>query len=303
MIALFGAVALGIAAVAVAFLLNIDRDKNETPIAPALFPTSGQPAGGGSSQLAGKPAGQPVDLSTMSPREAADRLFNRIMMASEQGDTGEALRFVPMALQAYGQLDRLDADAHYHLGRIHAVVGDLDNTRKQIGMLKQLVPNHLLGIILEHSVAEQSRDTDAATRAYAAFVAAYDTETNAGRREYADHRTTIEKFRKAAGESGVALVVSGLAGAAQEGADLFTKTCAICHGQNASGSETGPPLVHRIYEPSHHDDNSFYRAAEQGVQAHHWSYGDMPPAPGVSIQDMKKIISYVRALQVANGIR
>ncbi len=299
MIALFGAVVLGIAAVAVAFLLNIDRDNGEALIAPALFPTSGQ----GSSQLAGEPAGQAVDLSTMTPREAADRLFNRIMMASEQGDTGEALRFVPMALQAYGQLATLDADAQYHLGRIHAVAGDLDGIRKQIGILKQYAPNHLLGIILEHAVAEKARDKDAASQAYAAFVAAYDTEITTVKQEYADHRTTIENFLKTAGESRAALTLAGLAGAAREGAGLFAKTCAICHGQNASGSDKGPPLVHIIYEPSHHDDNSFYRAAKQGVPAHHWSYGDMPPAPDVSNRDMSKIIAYVRALQAANGIR
>ncbi len=325
MIALFGAVVLGIVAVGVTFLRDIEPDKNEMPMAPALFPTapalfptspalfptgsqgpsqgasqgSSQPAGAGSSLG----AGQLVDLSTMTPREAADRLFNRIMMASEQGDTVEALRFVPMALQAYGQIGTLDADARYHLGRIHAVVGDLENTRKQIGILKQFTPNHLLGIILEHDVAEQLRDKDAAAQAIAAFVAAYDTERNAGRQEYADHRVTIENFRKAAGESPVALVASGLVGAAREGAELFVKACAICHGRNASGSERGPPLVHRIYEPSHHGDDSFYRAAEQGVQAHHWSFGDMPPASGVSTQELGKIIAYVRALQVASGIR
>lgn len=42
--------------------------------------------------------GGPPDLSKMAPREAADRLFNRIMMASEQGNQAEALRFVPMAI-------------------------------------------------------------------------------------------------------------------------------------------------------------------------------------------------------------
>lgn len=298
-IALFGAVALGLVAVVAALLLNLEPDNSNAPIAPALFPTPGQ----GSSQLAGQPAGQAVDLSTLTPREAADRLFNRIMMASEQGDTGEASRFVPMALQAYGQLATLDADAHYHLGRIHAVVGDLDSVRKQIGILRQFAPNHLLAIVLEHAVAEQLRDKAAAAQAYAAFVAAYDTEITAVRQEYADHRTTIENFRKVAGESGAALTVAGLVGAAEEGAGLFAKTCAICHGQNASGSEKGPPLVHKIYEPSHHDDNSFYRAVKQGVQAHHWSFGDMPPAPGVSNRDMSKIIAYIRALQVANGIR
>ncbi len=314
MIALFGAVVLGIVAVGVAFLRDIEPDKDEMSMAPALFPTSpalfptgsegsSQPAGMPAGQPAGAGSGQPVDLSTRTPREAADRLFNRIMMASEQGDSGEALRFVPMALQAYGQLGTLDADARYHLGRIHAVTGDVDGVRKQIGILNRFAPNHLLAIILEHSVAEQVRDKDAAAQAIAAFVAAYDTESNAGRQEYADHRITIENFRKAAGESPVALAAPGLVGAAGEGAELFVKACAICHGRNASGSERGPPLVHRIYEPSHHGDDSFYRAAEQGVQAHHWSFGNMPPATGVSTQELAKIIAYVRALQVAIGIR
>ena len=306
-IAVFGAAALGIVAVTVAVLLNGDPERSETRIAPALFPTSregpNQPTGGGPSQQAGGQPGQAVDLSTMTPREAADRLFNRIMMASEQGDIAEVLRFAPMALQAYGQLGTLDADAHYHLGRIHAAVGDLDNTRKQIRMLKQFAPNHLLGIVLEHAVAEQARDGAAAAQAYAAFAAAYTAESITERREYAEHRRTIEKFRQAAGGSQATLTVAGLADPAGEGAGLFAKTCAICHGQNASGSDKGPPLVHQIYEPGHHDDNSFYRAARQGVQAHHWSFGDMPPAPGVSNRDMSEIISYVRALQVAAGIR
>lgn len=40
-------------------------------------------------------SGTEPDLSKMTPREAADRLFNRIMTASEQGNRAEARRFVP----------------------------------------------------------------------------------------------------------------------------------------------------------------------------------------------------------------
>ena len=46
---------------------------------------------------AGSTLSQAPDLSKMTPREAADRLFNRIMTAAERGDTQEALRFVPMS--------------------------------------------------------------------------------------------------------------------------------------------------------------------------------------------------------------
>ena len=69
-----------------------------------------------------------------------------------------------------------------------------------------------------------------------------------------------------------------------------------------TGTDQGPPLVHKLYEPGHHTDAAFYRAATQGVVSHHWSFGNMPPVPGVSRRSVTKIVAYVRALQRANGI-
>jgi hypothetical protein len=139
-------------------------------------------------------SGQPVDLSTMSSREAADRLFNRVMMAEEQGDKQEVLQFAPKAIQAYGLVDNLDADAYYHIGLIHAAMGDLGMMRKQVEMLKQVSPDHLLGLMLEYDAAEQSGDLDTAAKAAAAFAAAYVSEIKAGRPEYEAHRKTVDKF-------------------------------------------------------------------------------------------------------------
>ncbi|NRF11385.1 MULTISPECIES: c-type cytochrome [Agrobacterium] len=45
--------------------------------------------------------------------------------------------------------------------------------------------------------------------------------------------------------------------AAKRGAVTFDTTCAACHGINAAGTDVGPPLIHRIYEPSHHSDYAF----------------------------------------------
>ncbi|MFQ5508709.1 MAG: c-type cytochrome [Leptospirillia bacterium] len=87
-----------------------------------------------------------------------------------------------------------------------------------------------------------------------------------------------------------------------DGAGLFTNHCAGCHGEGARGSDQGPPLVHKIYEPSHHPDMAFYRAASAGVRAHHWGFGNMPPIDGVKTGEMTAIISYVRALQRDAGI-
>ncbi len=87
-----------------------------------------------------------------------------------------------------------------------------------------------------------------------------------------------------------------------DGRALFDKNCATCHGAQGKGSSNGPPLVHRIYEPNHHGDGAFYRAAAQGVRAHHWQFGNMPPIAGVTTRDVEQIIAYIRALQRANGI-
>jgi mono/diheme cytochrome c family protein len=89
---------------------------------------------------------------------------------------------------------------------------------------------------------------------------------------------------------------------AARGAALFDAHCAACHGANAAGSNAGPPLVHRIYEPSHHGDGAFQRAVAQGVRPHHWGFGPMPPIAGVSPREVSLITAYVRELQRANGI-
>ena len=87
-----------------------------------------------------------------------------------------------------------------------------------------------------------------------------------------------------------------------DGERLYNDNCARCHGRRASGSGVGPPLVHVVYEPSHHGDIAFQRAAALGVAAHHWRFGNMPPVPGVSEASVERITAYVRWLQRAAGI-
>ena len=88
------------------------------------------------------------------------------------------------------------------------------------------------------------------------------------------------------------------------GETAFTAKCASCHGENAAGRNgMGPPLVHKIYEPSHHGDHAFLLAAQNGVRAHHWPFGDMAPVEGLTHSDVANIVAYVRALQRANGIQ
>ena len=99
-----------------------------------------------------------------------------------------------------------------------------------------------------------------------------------------------------------ALIVPDLTREQEAGRVLFDAKCATCHGPNASGSDQGPPLVHRICEPSHHGDMAFLLATRQGVRAHHWRFGNMPAVGNITEDEVVQITAYVRALQRANGI-
>ncbi len=99
-----------------------------------------------------------------------------------------------------------------------------------------------------------------------------------------------------------AATVPVLSDTARAGEQVFNANCALCHGMNAAGANQGPPLVHQVYEPAHHQDFAFRNAVRNGVPAHHWLFGDMPPVSGVSDDDVGRIICYVRELQLANGI-
>ena len=92
-------------------------------------------------------------------------------------------------------------------------------------------------------------------------------------------------------------------GNAAIGKGIFDNACASCHGENAAGTNgLAPPLVHKIYEPSHHADEAFQRAASLGVKSHHWPFGDMPPVQGLTRGDVTMVVAYIRTLQRANGI-
>lgn len=87
-----------------------------------------------------------------------------------------------------------------------------------------------------------------------------------------------------------------------QGEQLFADNCARCHGDAADGTDLGPPLVHRLYEPGHHPDSSFQNAVRNGVISHHWEFGDMPPVAGLSESEVTQIIAYIRDLQREGGI-
>ncbi len=157
--------------------------------------------------LAGGAAGRPApDISSLSPREQADRLFERIVLAHERGDTGEVRFFRPMALQAYQQLGALDHDARYHLGLIHTLTGNPQAALAQADSITADEPGHLLAALLRQRAALALGDAAAGRAAYRDFLANYATEVAANRPEYQAHEPVISAFRaeaeRAVGEAG-----------------------------------------------------------------------------------------------------
>ena len=106
-----------------------------------------------------------------------------------------------MALQAYGQLGELDNDGHYHVGLLHVTVGDTGSAQAELDVIRQSVPNHLLGIQLEHAIAQALGDKNQVRQAYRSFLDAYDAEIATGRAEYRGHRGGIDSFRDRAAEA------------------------------------------------------------------------------------------------------
>lgn len=196
----------GVAVVALAAVVLVPRPGGgesaaapvvQAPLAgPVAGPAAGGPATGGDPRA--------VDLSSMTPREAADRLFNRVMENVSRGDTAQARAFLPMAIGAYGRVETLDVDGRYHLASLHLIGGDAVAAAAQADSILAVEPNHLFGLFVRGQAAGQQGDEAAARTAYQRFLAEFETETAKSRPEYRDHAQSLpamrDEARRAAGQ-------------------------------------------------------------------------------------------------------
>jgi hypothetical protein len=142
--------------------------------------------------------GRAPDISTMTPRERFDRLFNRIMQAGERNDSLEVRRFTPMALGAYQQLDEHDIDARYHAAVLHLGAGDFAPAYALADSILGESPHHLFGYIIRGTAAGFQGDAAARDRAEREFLRNYPAEMAAKRVEYLEHKPVIEDFKNEA---------------------------------------------------------------------------------------------------------
>jgi len=143
-------------------------------------------------------AGPAPDISQMSPQERFDRLFSRVMEAGAQQDSAAVVNFTPMALGAYSQLDRFDDAARYRAALIRIQVGEFAGARALSDTILVETPHHLLGLVIQGSVASFQGDAEALGATYRDFLSHYDEQLGSGRPEYVSEQAVIESFREAA---------------------------------------------------------------------------------------------------------
>ena len=163
-----------------------DGPEDARPANPAAGPAPG----------AGPAAG--IDLASMTPREAADRLYDRIMRAASAGDTAEALAFLPMALGAYDLVIPLDADGHYHVSLLHALGGEHQMAREAADRALADAPNHLLLLGAAARAASELGDQLGADAYHDRLLEAWDGEQARGLEEYSMHAIPLAEMRRAA---------------------------------------------------------------------------------------------------------
>ena len=129
------------------------------------------------------------DISSLSPRERADRLFDRVMRLAQEGKRDSVAFFAPMVMSAYEMLGTLDDDQHYDLGRVGQVTG--------VPALAKAEADTILRAIRRISWGSRSRPRRpprptmraAQRRYYQRLLAAESAELRKGLPEYDRHRT------------------------------------------------------------------------------------------------------------------
>jgi len=164
---------------------------------PVLVPQSSReqspgPTGGAQSQLQGANA---IDLSSMSPVDAANRLFDRVMTESNAGNQDQVQFFLPMSISAYEQAEPLDADGLYHLATLQRMSGDGTAALATAQRILADTPTHLFGLSEAGEAALVLGDTAQAREYFQAVIDNWADEQAISRPAYQMHPAVMPTIR------------------------------------------------------------------------------------------------------------
>lgn len=136
-----------------------------------------------------------TDLSQLTPRQAADRLYDRVARAMHAGDSTEVEFFGPMALEAYRRVGQLDADARLHVGLIEIALGNPSGALAQADSIQRTSRTHLFAALLRARVAAAQGNRALARRALQTYLANYAAERAKNLAEYQQHQQILDETR------------------------------------------------------------------------------------------------------------
>ena len=139
--------------------------------------------------------GAPPDLSSMTPREAADRLYDRVMNAVSMSDEATTEGFLPMALAAYDLARPLDADGLYHLSVLQRAGADFTASLATAEEGLESNRDHLLLLAASGEAAEGLAEEATARARWQRFLDVYDKQRSMGLEEYTAHEGVLEASR------------------------------------------------------------------------------------------------------------
>lgn len=186
--------AIGIVAVLALVIAVAAQQSGEGTATPGMGANVPLDGGGGAAPFAdgGTGAMRAPDISSMTPRERADRLYDRVMRLASEGKTDSASFFATMAAQAYEMLGPLDNDLKYDYGRMAEMAGNLPEAQRQADAILASNPDHLLGIILGAQIAQLQNDSATRNTLYKRLLAVEQVEQAKSIEEYTRHKGDID---------------------------------------------------------------------------------------------------------------
>jgi tetratricopeptide (TPR) repeat protein len=134
----------------------------------------------------------------MTPRQTADDFFNRVMAASENGDTLSARQFLPMALQAYEAARPLDMDGLFHVALLQRT-GDMFEASLATALeMLEREPNHIMGLEVAAQATSALGREDEAAGFFQKILDNHDAEIGRPLPEYQSHSNYFAVARNAA---------------------------------------------------------------------------------------------------------
>lgn len=167
-------------------------------IASPIFSTSGSSGSSAAGPAQAAPALGPapnVDLNSMTPLQAANNLFDRVMRGVAAQDTTEIMNFLPMAIGAYERARPLDAEGQFDLSLLHRAGLDFEAALVEARAGLELHPDHILNLSSAAMSSAELGDSAAASEYYTRLLEVYDTESERDIKDYTERPNLLPQMR------------------------------------------------------------------------------------------------------------